>query len=173
MEDSPLKLFCDEQLGKLARWLRILGQDTAYEKDIDDTEIISRSRREKRLILTRDRSLAEKAEGVEVYCLSENYPALQLQEFVRGFRDRVRIRMFTRCAICNGEIEEIEKSKVKDKVPPFVYETQEKFTRCPSCGRIYWKATHRDRIEHQLRELLGELYTEAETNGAPPGSRHQ
>jgi len=164
MNDAPLRLFCDEQLGKLARWLRILGIDTEYEKEIDDEELINRSRTEGRLILTRDRGLAEKAPDLEVHCLQENYPALQLQEFARLFRDRATIRLFTRCAVCNGEIEEIDKAFVKEKVPPFVYKTQEKFTRCISCGRIYWKATHRDRIEFQLRELLGEFYTGAKTN---------
>ncbi len=167
-----MKLFCDEQLGKLARWLRILGQDTKYEKEISDTELIRRSRAEGRSILTRDRSLAEKTKDVEVCCLEENYPALQLQEFARRFRHRLHINLFTRCAICNGEIEQVSKSEVKDKVPPFVYETQERFTRCTSCGRIYWKATHRDRIELQLRELLGDLYTGGHTDNNKPERRH-
>ncbi len=168
MDSTPLRLFCDEQLGKLARWLRILGIDTEYEKEICDEELVRRARAEGRVVLTRDRSLAEKAPDLEVHCFQENYPALQLQEFARLFRDRAKIELFTRCAVCNGEIEEIDKTLAKDKVPPFVYKTQEKFTRCTSCGRIYWKATHRDRIELQLQELLGEFYTEAKTNYDTP-----
>ncbi len=158
MQDEPTKFFCDEQLGKLARWLRIIGQDTGYQRDIKDRELISRARAEARIILTRDTRLAEKAPDAPVVVLCENYPARQLREVVELFKDRIEIRVFTRCAVCNGEIEEVGKKEVEGKVPPFVYATQENFTRCRSCGRIYWKATHRDRVETQLREVLGELY---------------
>ena len=50
--------------------------------------------------------------------------------------------MFTRCVECNTPVEKIEKSKVKPKVPPYVYKVQEEFMECPNCDKIYWKGTH-------------------------------
>lgn len=158
MEDPPLRFFCDEQLGKLARWLRIIGQDTLYQREIDDAELLDRARAEKRIVLTRDRNLAALAPDVEVVCLEENYPALQLREVVERFEGRIEVMVFVRCAVCNRLVEPVARAEVENLVPPFVFSTQEQFTRCPGCGRVYWKATHRDRVELQLRDILGPLY---------------
>jgi len=160
MESGPLKFFLDEQLGKLARWLRILGQDASYRKQIEDDELIAAARDEGRTILTRDTRLPERAEDVKVDVLEQNYPALQLREVVEKYRDRMKIRLLTRCPVCNVPVRPVGKAEVEDRVPPFVYKTQENFTECPECKRVYWKATHRDRIELQLRDILGPLYEE-------------
>lgn len=158
MSDDQVKFWCDEQLGKLARWLRIIGQDTEYEREIEDRELIRRAGAEGRIVLTRDRGLAGRAGPVEVVCLEANYPAHQLREVVATFRDRIQIRVFSRCVACNGEIEDAARSEVRGLVPPFVWETRQKFTRCTACKNIYWQATHRDRVEVQLQDVLGELY---------------
>ncbi|HUT52359.1 MAG TPA: Mut7-C RNAse domain-containing protein [bacterium] len=161
MAEEGVKFFCDDQLGKLCRWLRIIGQDAVYEREIADEELIARARSEGRTILTRDTRLAAKAPGAEVVLLDENYPAHQLREVVLRFGDRIEIRVFSRCVACNGEIEATAKEEVREKVPPFVFSTQEKFTRCKSCGKIYWQATHRERVDRALRDVLGELWKEA------------
>jgi len=153
-----LKFFCDEQLGKLARWLRIIGQDAAYEREIEDGELLSRAKAEDRMVLTRDTHLEEKGAGARVTWLAANYPAHQLREVVGRFGDRIEIAVFSRCVDCNGEVEAIAKADVEGKVPPFVFSTQEHFNRCVDCAKIYWQATHRERIEVQLRDVLGELY---------------
>jgi uncharacterized protein with PIN domain len=158
MADETLKFFCDDQLGKLCRWLRIIGQDAVYEREIADHELVTRAREEGRIILTRDTRLAAKAPGAEVVLLEENYPARQLREVVERFRGRIGIRVFSRCVACNGGIEEVEKQEVRDKVPPFVFSTQEKFTRCTGCGKIYWQATHRERVDRALADVLGEMW---------------
>jgi len=158
MGDEQPKVFCDEQLGKLSRWLRIIGVDAEYCREIPDEELLRRAREEGRTVFTRDRGLC--GAGDDVVCLSENYPAHQLREVVEMYRDRLRIRVFERCAVCNGRTEGVKKSEVEGKVPPFVFKTQEKFTRCTRCGRVYWQATHRERVERQLGDMLGELYHE-------------
>jgi uncharacterized protein len=159
MADGP-KFYCDEQLGKLARWLRIIGQDTAFARDIADDELLRRARAELRIVLTRDTRLAARADGVEVVWLTENYPFHQLREVVELFAGRLVIRVFSRCPDCNGEVEAVAKDAVRDLVPPFVFMSQERFTRCRSCGKIYWQATHHARIDLQLRQVLGEHYAD-------------
>ena len=156
MAEETIKFFCDDQLGKLCRWLRIIGQDAVYEREIADDELVARARAQGRIILTRDTRLAAKAPGAEVVLLNENYPALQLREVAQLFRDRIEISVFSRCVACNGEIEAVAKEEVREKVPPFVFSTQEKFTRCRSCGKIYWQATHRERVDRTLCDVLAE-----------------
>lgn len=159
MSEGPIKFICDEQLGKLSRWLRVIGQDALYEREIEDDVLLARARGEGRVALTRDRGLAEVAPpGVRVVCLESNYPAHQLREVVELFSGRIEIAVFSRCVSCNGEVREASRSEVAGLVPPFVFETRDRFTRCLACGKIYWKATHRDRVEIQLRDVLGAHY---------------
>jgi len=161
-----LRFFCDEQLGKLARWLRVIGQDTAYERAIADSDLIARAAAEGRTILTRDHRLPERARKIhppdaagpdrapQIIILAENYPALQLREVVGRFRDHILISVFSRCPVCNAATAPVAKAEVVGRVPPFVFATQEDFTRCPGCGRVYWQATHRDRVDVVLKDLL-------------------
>ena len=151
-----LRFFCDEQLGKLARWLRIIGQDTAYERAIADTELLALAAAEDRTILTRDHHLPELAGPVRIIVLTQNYPALQLREVVERFRDQISIRVFSRCPVCNTETVRVAREAVAGQVPPFVAATQQEFTRCPGCGRVYWQATHRERVDRVLRDLIGQ-----------------
>ncbi|RLG58298.1 hypothetical protein DRN86_05765 [Candidatus Geothermarchaeota archaeon] len=168
-----LKFICDEQLGRLARWLRILGQDVVYQNQVSDSQIIEQAKKESRMVLTRDHNLAEKLfqEGIKYYLVEENYPAHQLREVVERFQSQLQLRVFSRCVECNLPLEEIEKAKVKNLVPPFVFQTQEVFRRCPGCGKIFWSATHRQQVDLQLRDILGDLYDrllEEVWNPSPP-----
>jgi uncharacterized protein len=158
MMSDEIKFYCDEHLGKLARWLRIIGWDARFDREIDDERLLRRAGEEGRIVLTRDTRLAEKARGVTVVQLRANYPAHQLRELVEMYGDRLELRVFSRCPACNGEVGAMVKAMVEGLVPPFVFATQERFTRCESCGRIYWQATHRERIEVQLRDILGQYY---------------
>ena len=153
-----MRFLADEQLGRLSRWLKIVGQDVVYKNRWADEELIGRARAEARIILTRDSHLSEKAAEVPLYWVRENYPALQLREVVGHFQDRLRLEIFSRCVECNVPLLEIAKSQVEGKVPPFVWKTQTEYRTCPSCGKIFWSATHRQRIEVQLKDILGELY---------------
>lgn len=155
---SEPKFFCDEQLGKLARWMRILGLDTAFARGISDDELLGQAGDDGRIVLTRDTRLGEKSTAAAVVRLTENYPFHQLREVMDQFGDRVMIRLFSRCPVCNGEVEAAAKAEVQERVPPYVFQSQERFTRCRSCGQIYWQATHRERILRQLREALGEKW---------------
>lgn len=154
----PMRFICDEQLGKLSRWLKILGQDVIYKNNFPDDELITLAERERRILLTRDTRLIPRLGSVSYYFVKENYPADQLREVVERFQDEMRIDVFSRCVDCNRELYEIPKQEVIDKVPPFVFKTQEFFRTCIECKRIFWQATHRAHLEIQLSEILGELY---------------
>jgi uncharacterized protein with PIN domain len=158
MSGNTVKFFCDEQLGKLARWLRIIGVDAKFEPGIEDRDLVARAGAEGRIVLTRDTHLAGLAGPGRVVWLTENYPALQLREVVKMYSDRIEVRVFTRCPACNGEVEGVGKAEVEGLVPEFVWTSQERFTRCVDCKNIYWQATHRSRVEVQLRDILGDYY---------------
>ncbi len=148
------KLFADSMLGRLALWLRILGFDVAYEKAIDDEEIVERARREGRIILTRDTLLVKRR------WVRENHIFIESDRFREQLREVVSVlgvdeaRFLTRCVRCNVILEDVEKEEVKEEVPPYVYSTQEAFSRCPVCRRIYWGGTHRDEMRKELERIL-------------------
>ncbi len=157
---SPIRFVLDEQLGKLARWLRILGQDVIYKNRFEDREIIELAREENRLILTRDSQLKNLAGDLPLYLVKENYPALQLPEVVKRFKDKMGFYMFSRCVECNQPLNDIPKEQVAGKVPPYVFKTQENFRHCTVCDKYFWSATHGQHIEFVLKELLGDDYPE-------------
>lgn len=142
-------------LGKLARWMRTLGFDVEYEKDIDDAALVKRAVREGRIILTRDTLLIRRRriKGWYVFIESDSIGE-QLRQisaiYGTGFE-----RFLTRCLRCNSLLEDAPRSGIEDKVPPYVYNTQEKFMRCPHCARIYWAGTHRKKMLKALSSLLG------------------
>lgn len=159
-QEQALKFLCDEQLGKLARWLRIIGQDAFFKNRLGDKELIELAEKETRIVLTRDHKIVKllSKKGLAYYFLTENYPALQLREVVERFQDKIRIRVFSRCVECNLALEQVLKEDVKDLVPPFVYKHQSQFKRCPGCKKIFWSATHKSQVELQLKSVLGEIY---------------
>jgi uncharacterized protein with PIN domain len=135
-------------VGKLARWLRVLGFDVLYSNKYDDDEIIRISDTANRLILTRDVGLAaSRPPNQSIFIESGDYKQ-QIQQVIRllNLKD---FKMFSRCLECNARLEQVDKEAAFDKVPPFVYLTQERFARCPACDRIYWHGTHtQDMLKH-------------------------
>jgi uncharacterized protein with PIN domain len=141
---------CDAMLGRLARWLRFAGFDTAFLPDTPDPQVAGRARAEGRWLLTRDRRLASLA-GPRVVLLR----AAAVGEQVAELRARLpmtadRRRFFTRCAVCNGTLTEATRTEVVGRVPPYVATHATRFLRCLGCGRLYWPGTHVGRIARQL-----------------------
>ena len=147
-----MKFVCDEMLGSLAKWLRILGYDTKYVKNMDDDEIASIAIDEGRILITRDKNLAKKVKN-SIY-LENNGLENQLKKIIKILNLKIdENKILTRCIICNEKIVEIEKKKVKGRVPPHVYETHEKFFICPKCHRIYWIGTHFDNMRKFIDKI--------------------
>ena len=139
-------------LGTLAKWLRILGFDTFYVRDMKDEDITAIAKEEGRVLLTRDKELFFKTMNA-VYIESDKLQQ-QLNEVIS--KTGIKIddeKILSRCTVCNEMVKKIDKEKVKGKVPKHVYENHEEFYICPRCGRIYWIGTHYDNIEKFVEAL--------------------
>lgn len=154
-----MKFIADCMVGKLARWLRILGFDVAYYSRIDDDELIELARKEHRIILTRDHELIKKAskgKSLKQKALlieSERWEE-QVEQVLGHFNLRKKIDPNSRCLECNTKLKILPKARAKNLVPPFVYEQAEAFALCPGCGRIFWKGTHFRDMEKKLKRFL-------------------
>jgi len=139
---DPLKFIITAELGRLARWLRILGYDSIFFDSTKKRDIVIESLREGRIILTRDARLS-RFSGIRMFRIKSDFVEKQLEQVIKELRLKVeKGNIFTRCVECNTPIVKIEKEGLEDKVPPYVYKTQEDFMQCPNCKKIYWKGTH-------------------------------
>ena len=149
-DNDPAPAFVvDHMLGSLARWLRMLGYDSHYDKILSDNEIIGFARKEKRKILTRDRELAERGGGFYISSteLEEQLVAVA-KEFSLSYElDRMR------CSVCNGTLQKIDADSIKDKVPQRSFENAKEFWRCDSCRKVYWDGTHWKGIMDRFERL--------------------
>jgi len=141
-------------LGKLARWLRVLGFDTAYFHHIEDRELLARAAAEDRVVLTRDRAMAHGAGGGTVLLVRSDELEEQLQQVVGELALRIeRDRLFSRCIECGGPIERLPAGEAADRVPDYVRETQTSFSTCPNCNKIYWNSTHVSAMLERLEKM--------------------
>jgi hypothetical protein len=149
-----MKFAADDMLGKLARWLRMMGVDVTWSNRVPDEEVLRQGREEGRLILTRDTRLIRRLRPEEYLFIHDDFLEGQMREVLARFPSLLEgERPLSRCVECNVLLEAAEKSAVKDRVWPFVYETQESFTECPRCRRVYWEATHVREIRERLKGL--------------------
>jgi len=143
---------CDEMLGSLAKWLRILGYDTKYVRDMKDDEISKISLDEGRILITRDKLLHKKTPN-SIY-VENNGLEEQIKKIFKEKNLKIDENKFlTRCIVCNEKIIEIEKEKVKEKVPEHIYAIQDKFYICPKCRKIYWKGSHWENMKEFIKKL--------------------
>ena len=149
-----MKFICDDNLGKLARWLRILGYDTLFSLDIEDTELVSTALKENRLIISRDNELRRfKSAQKKLLLLSSTQPLEQLKQVLKKVNLTPEEKnLFTRCLLCNQPLVPIPKSEVEKKVPTFVFKTQENFVYCSSCSKLYWAGTHVKNLKWKMIE---------------------
>ncbi len=151
---EPAFLVTDE-CARLARWLRLCGYDTALMNARPLSALYRRAYAERRIVVTRNRRVPTSS-LVHVVHVQSMQLADQLQQLVRELGLAIDAdQALSRCDRCNVEVELIEKALVKDRVPPYVFETQRAFRCCPSCQRIYWMATHCQRITRTLEALKG------------------
>lgn len=146
---SDVKFIADVMVGKLARWLRVLGIDVAYSNRYEDDEIIRIARVENRIVLTRDTELATRKSVRAVLINSDDY-VHQIDQVIREF-GLTNFDVFSRCLECNVVLTAVDKESVYDRVPPYVYLTQERFALCPSCNRVFWHGTHADQMLNRIR----------------------
>lgn len=149
---SP-RFLADRMVGKLARWLRLLGYDTVYLPQLSPAGVMREGRRQGRIILTRDtRLLRHKEMPLSIFVRSDRFREQLKQVVDTCHLDPLRL-LFTRCAECNQSLDVVAKENIRDHVPAYVWQTQDEFRRCPECHRIYWGATHRAYVVAELRRI--------------------
>ena len=154
MGQKPPRLLADCMLGRLARWLRLMGYDTAYDNSATDLELARRSRSEGRILLTGDRELAGRR-GLRTILVGSQVLEDQVREVYAALPLR-GTRREARCALCNEALEAVTRDDASHLVPPFILRTHDEFQRCPGCGRVYWPGSHFEAIKAQIREFLAE-----------------
>jgi uncharacterized protein len=145
----------DAMLGKLTKWLRVLGMDVVYDPDITDAQLLQCAAREERILLTRDRRLVRRRGAARRMFIESDYYYEQVQQVVQAFRLGGTMQLLTRCIRCNTLLCTVAKHLVKGRVPAYIYATQAAFKYCPACDRLYWGGTHRDNMLRQLHAMLG------------------
>ena len=137
-----VKLLVTEDCGRLARWLRLCGHDTILMTAQPLSALYRRAYNESRIVVTRNHRV--KASTLfRVVHLERQDLTQQLRQLMQQVGLTIdQASVFSRCDVCNVEVEPIDKAQVKDRVPPYVFQTQQRFHRCPTCHRIYWAATH-------------------------------
>ena len=150
-----MKFLSDQMLGTLAKWLRIYGFDTYFaDYEISDDELLKISKKEKRILLTKDKMLIEKAKKQKLKVIKINSTKLddQLKEVLKDAKINKKL-FLTRCLICNNPLAEIKKESVKGKVPKKVFENNQEFYYCNKCNKIYWKGTHYDKMKKDIKSF--------------------
>lgn len=147
----PVRLLADGMLGRLAKWLRILGFDTIYDPALDDHALLRLARAEGRVLLTCDRELAHR-QGAQSLLIESSELDAQLRQVVIELRLRPDAA-FSRCPVCNTLLDALEREVVRDRVPAHVLQTHTEFRHCPLCDRVYWPGTHRARMLETLARL--------------------
>ena len=148
---NGVRFLADSMLGTLAKWLRILGYDTTYYAQLDDNQLVRLARAEGRTLLTRDTGLL-RHKGLCCLFIESEVLEEQLAQVLQAFSLHTD-NAFSRCPVCNAVLEDVPKYEAWGQVPPFVYQSQEKFSLCPECNRFYWRGTHWQRMLKRVEGL--------------------
>jgi uncharacterized protein with PIN domain len=144
------KFIVDVNVGKLAKWLRILGYDTLFINPIDDGDLVEIAQREGRIVLTKDTHIPERrvvtSGQVRVVVVEGDQLAEQLPFLLGTLGLHGPFSLFSRCLECNVPLDPIDHSQVENRVPPYVFRTQKNYMICPRCSKIYWPGTHWQRM---------------------------
>lgn len=156
-EDGPAptqRLIADCMLGRLARWLRILGVDVVYDPELSDHELVERAVAEARVIVTRDRRLVLRRRAKRHLLIRSEVLEEQLAQVVRELAIEVdTAQLFGRCLLCNQPLADLAAEEARRRVPPYVARTQKRFRHCPRCGRVFWAASHVERMLGRLAKM--------------------
>jgi uncharacterized protein with PIN domain len=143
----------DAHLGKLAKYLRMLGFDSKYRNDYEDDEIIELAAKEKRIILTRDKLLLKSGRITHGYYVRSTDKHDQLREVVQKFDLYSQFRSFTRCMTCNRELVPRSKEEMEHLLPQDISNLYHEYFFCPDCNKVFWQGSHFKRMESFIRDL--------------------
>lgn len=154
-----IKFIVDNNVGKLARWLRMMGYDTLLFKQKNDSKMIKIALHENRVILTRDTQLMKRrvitSGKLKAVLITQDDPKAQLQETAANLNLSYSFSPFSLCLECNQRLIPRDKEELRNLVPPHVFKTQNQYMECPVCHRIYWQGTHWQAMTRELKILQG------------------
>ncbi len=151
-----VRFLADCNVGRLARWLRVLGFDAAYEPVLPDAQVVARALAEGRVLLTRDADMMRRRAiaggAVKAILLRDDSAQQQVRQVLAELGIRPASTL-SRCLDCNAVLQPRNKSAVANRLPPYVRATQDRFSQCPSCARVYWPGTHWRRMQERIAAL--------------------
>ena len=151
-----MKILCDQMLGSLAKWLRILGFDTFYtNSDMSDDYLISIALNQKRILITCDKILTIKAKKKNLKVI--RIDVTELDQQINTVLNKLNLDkelFFSRCTLCNTVLDKIENNKIEKMVPQRVLENNDKFWFCRKCKKLYWKGTHYNNMIERINEII-------------------
>jgi uncharacterized protein with PIN domain len=153
----PVKFLVDENVGRLAKWLRMVGYDATFIKNVSDTQLVEVALSEERILLTRDTQILQRrvvsSHQLHAILIQSDQTGEQLRQVIKELHLELSSQQFTRCMECNAVLASRTREEVKDLVPPYVFKTQEQYMLCPHCQRIYWRGTHWQAMKKRINDL--------------------
>ena len=148
-----MKFLADSMLGSLARWLRMLGHDVVYNVKLDDSALLELTKKENRILLTKDLELYQRAIGrdLDAFYVEGKTESERLAELAKRFGITLEIDMDkSHCPVCNTPLKSVQKEQLKDELQKNTFTYHDKFWKCPNCGQVYWQGAHWRQINNTL-----------------------
>ena len=162
-----MKFLADSMLGKLARWLRMLGQDVAYNIQLDDNGLLDLAKKERRVLLSKDLELYQRAIGrnIDAFFVQGKSESERLAEVAKRYGLKLTIDMEkSRCPVCNTKLTATPKEQLQSELQKNTFTYYEKFWKCPNSKQIYWQGAHWKQISNTLNEAQAKLEKLKEKN---------
>ena len=152
------RFIVDNNVGKLAKWLRMMGYDVLFFNGSDDSSMVTTALAEDRVILTRNTGIMKRrlvtSGQLKAILITSDKPEMQMKQVLGMLRHGSRVKPFTICLECNQPLVERSRQQVKERVPPYVFKTQDQYMECLVCHRIYWRGTHWQAMNKKLERLV-------------------
>lgn len=152
------RFIVDDNVGRLAKWLRMIGYDALFSANTDDGRLVHIAINEGRVLLTKDTQIMKRrvvtSGRLRAILIKDDDPKQQLRQVIEELNLDCHSGQFTRCLECNHLLEPRDKQEVRDLVPPYVFRTQSQYMQCPQCQRIYWRGTHWQRMKEELEKII-------------------
>ena len=155
-----MKFIADCMLGKLARWLRMLGHDVTYNIQLNDNDLLELAKKENRVLLTKDLELYKRANGkdIDALYLEGKSESERLAEVAKRYISILEIDMEkSHCPVCNTKLKATPKDQLSGEIEKNTFTYYDKFWKCPNCGQVYWQGAHWKQITNTLKEAQAKL----------------
>lgn len=153
-----MKFIADSNVGKLAKWLRMMGYDTQFFEGSSDSQMVAAALAENRVILTRNTQIMRRrlvtSGQLKAILIQSDEPERQIRQVIDALKLDCQFQPFSICLECNQPLVERSREQVKDLVPPYVFQTQNQYMECPACHRIYWRGTHWQAMTKNLEKFI-------------------